>query len=127
MPQALRIAALLALGIPLLSASTTSANGLRCGNRHVDRGDSTVKVQTLCGVPTSRSARTEVRVVRDAIQVACGPQGRMRCARIIENHVTVQIEEWYYDLGPQRLVRNLLFENGILQKIASGEYGTTRD
>ena len=37
--------------------------------------------------------------------------------------VTVDVEEWVYNLGPTRFMRILRFENGILKSIRNGGYG----
>ena len=36
---------------------------------------------------------------------------------------TVDVEEWIYNRGPTYFLYYLIFENGILKRIESGEYG----
>lgn len=35
----------------------------------------------------------------------------------------VNISEWIYDLGPNRITKSLIFENGELKEIAGDKYG----
>lgn len=119
-------AALLAalfLVAPLAQPSLAHATSMRCGQRHVDRGDTTEKVERLCGSPQDRRQRTRSRTVRRVVHVPCGPEGRNRCRQVVEDSVLVLEEVWTYNLGPNKLIRFVIFEDGIVQSVRSGEYG----
>jgi hypothetical protein len=45
------------------------------------------------------------------------------CSTMIEETVTVNVEEWIYDFGPQRFIQYLTFESGKLINVRSGNYG----
>lgn len=111
---------LLWLAGPVPSASAT---GFRCGRRHVDRGDPSTKVEKLCGSPQHRRERDSERTARKTVWVRCGPSQTARCAQTIEERVRVRQEVWTYDLGPKKLVRYLTFEEGVLLRIETGDYG----
>jgi hypothetical protein len=100
------------LGLP------SSASALSCGRRLVSNGDTAAYVQSICGEPTQVSTRTESRTVYGAQRVVGGiVVGDSRT-------VTVEITVWIYDFGPQRLMQELTFENGVLQNVRTLSYGT---
>lgn len=112
----------LAMGLGF--ARPAQATSMRCGRKLVDRGDRSHEVRSLCGEPDARDSRTESRTVRKVVHVPCGPQGKGRCAQVVERTVNVQVEVWTYDEGPRRLIRYLTFENGVLVDIDTGSHGT---
>ncbi|BFM07354.1 DUF2845 domain-containing protein [Halioxenophilus aromaticivorans] len=105
-------------------ATHAGAKSLRCDQKLVAVGDSTHRVLSHCGEPNDLRKRTETRVVRNAVQSACGVEQMQTCTRIVERYVNVEIQEWIYDLGPRRLLRNLTFENGSLVKVESDGFGS---
>jgi hypothetical protein len=42
---------------------------------------------------------------------------------IEEVEVEIPLDEWTYDLGPQSFVRYVLFENGSVIDVSTGDYG----
>ena len=106
----------------LLSAAEAEANGLRCGNRLVQPGDSAYDVKTLCGPPDDIQQRVEHRFVRHWVTRECAAPGG-RCAVWVDGIVDVVIDEWTYDFGPQRFLQYLTFESGRLVLVTSGGYG----
>lgn len=117
MHRALVVAALL-LSAPLIFASTASA--MRCGNRLVVVGDASARVRGLCGEP----AEITERVVERSRQVYVrGPNGSLIGDRV---SVSVVVQRWVYDFGPQRFMRELVFEDGRLVQINTLGYGTER-
>ncbi len=117
-----------ALFVLFLTVCTThaGAKSLRCDQKLVGVGDSIHRVLLHCGDPNDVRKRTETRVMRNAVQSACGVEQMQTCTRIVEHYVTVEIQEWVYDLGPQRLLRNLTFENGALVKVESDGFGSNK-
>lgn len=101
--------------------SRASANGMRCDNKIVDRGDTAYQVKSLCGPPDDARQRIERRSVRRVVQVPCATG---RCSVVVEDMIEVAVEEWLYDFGPQRFIQHLTFEEGKLVDVQSGSYGT---
>lgn len=86
----------------LLAASVAHA-AFRCGTSLVDVGDWPVEVRERCGEPD---------------YVAVYP------AQTVPGlGVTTTIEHWYYNPGPQGLIRRLEFRNGELRREDSLGYG----
>jgi hypothetical protein len=80
---------------------------MRCGAQLVERGDNLYTVQSRCGAPTFTTQYFEFRSV-------------------LGRTVQVVIDQWVYDFGPDQFVQTLTFEQGILQYVASGHYGTKK-
>jgi hypothetical protein len=102
------IVALVLVGLTALPTGMAWAQeGLRCPltGRLVQVGDSTRKVEKLCGPPDDREPVADNQ---------CNGQGY--CTRRVG-------ERWTYDFGRTYFVRYLLFWNGKLAQIAEGEYG----
>lgn len=97
--RSLLAALLLALPCQPLPAAET----LRCGSRVVSTGARAVEVEALCGAPDYRDVW------------AYSWRGRSVADR----------EEWYYNFGPNQLLRILRFDNGRLARIDSEGYGFT--
>jgi len=111
----------LALGALAIADSHAHADdSLRCGTRLVVAGDAPYQVRTVCGNPDDVQQRTEQRTVRRAVTLPC----RIGyCQSLVEDSISINVEEWTYDFGPQRLVQYLTFENGRLVRVHSGNYG----
>jgi len=95
-----------------------SAEAMSCQNRLVRQGDASARVIQLCGDPAQIVQRNETR---SRTVVGRAPDGT-----IIQHIVTVTVvvEVWTYDFGPQRFMRQLAFENGVLLRIDTLGYGT---
>lgn len=99
-------------------------DGMRCGTKLVSSGDSLLQVQDRCGAPDASAQRTELRIVRSWISVPCFKESNViRCGQWVEQAVTIVIDDWTYDFGPSNLIRFLTFEQGKLQRVATGGYG----
>lgn len=118
-------ASLAALAVTF-GAADASAEGLRCRNRLVSKGDSTYEVRSRCGEPDDVSRRIETRTERRRVRVPCG-RGEALCDRVQEVTVDVVIDEWVYDFGPQTFVRYLTFVDSRLFRVDTGSYGTQRE
>ena len=95
----------LALWFALAFAAPSRADdGLRCGQWIVSTGAPADDVVKKCGPPTQASRRIERHRTRYGSR-------------------QVMFEVWIYDRGPNEFVRTLTFENGILERIETGDYG----
>lgn len=95
-----------------------SAEAMHCQQRLVRTGDASARVAELCGEPAQIVQRTESR--------SRTVQGRAPDGTIVSHTVTVTvaIEIWTYDFGPQRFMRQLVFEEGVLRRIDTLGYGS---
>jgi hypothetical protein len=107
----------------------SSADGLWCGNALITEGTSRFEVLARCGEPDYKIARFEKRIKRDYYRDLFMAE-RWRWYReeelYREPYLAVEevlIEEWTYNLGPTRFIRYLIFENGKLVDIKTGDYG----
>ena len=90
----------------VLLSSTAHADNFRCPNGSiVSTGDSISVVATKCDPPSLVTRREET--VES------------------EHHKTtyIEVQEWFYNEGPDRLTHTLVFRNGTLDSVASGGYG----
>ena len=94
-----------AIAILLAVSGDAGAYGsLRCSGRIVDVGDSTAKVLSLCGAPSSRIAsQTPVR--------AANVSGFTRFVGYSTS------EQWVYDRGWGKFPAVLFFDDGVLRRI----------
>jgi len=89
----------------LLAASAAYADNFRCPNGSiVSTGDNIAVVATKCDAPSFVSRRDE-------------PVSRGSRTAYIE------VQEWTYNEGPDRLLHTLVFRNGILKEVQSNGYG----
>jgi hypothetical protein len=80
----------------------------------IDEGDGKLDVLARCGEPALRDAWEETRAVY--------VQDRREGLAAAES-TTEQLETWTYDLGRNRFVQFVTFENGRVVRIRSGNYG----
>jgi hypothetical protein len=105
-----------AIVLSLLLAGST-AHAMSCRNRLIDIGDPAVRVRWACGEPAS--IYSHVESYRRSV-------GRsLRGVGVIDSaEVTVLVEEWTYDFGPQRFMEELTFRDGELSSMRTLGYGT---
>jgi hypothetical protein len=112
--QMMRVATI-ALTTALLWTGSAAADSFRCGTKLMTDGDSTDKVEALCGPPTSIQRR----------QILQAPvyynNGRRYYGSYGVSEVTV--EYWTYNLGPSKLMRRLRFEDGLLVDVETLSHG----
>lgn len=111
----------LAIAAALLTtilAGTQTAEALSCAQRLVVVGDSSARVMQLCGEPAEIVERNETR--------SRTVQGRAPDGTIVMHTITVTVvlQQWTYDFGPQRFMRQLIFEEGRLIRMSTLGYGT---
>ncbi|HEY5559354.1 MAG TPA: DUF2845 domain-containing protein [Steroidobacteraceae bacterium] len=110
-----KTAAMLTLTAALLWAGGAGADSFRCGTRLVTDGDSTDKVEALCGTPDSIQRR---EVMQRPIRWYRG-----RPYYTSYEPVPIPIEYWTYNLGPNKLMRRLKFEDGLLVDVETLGHG----
>lgn len=98
-----------ALALATLLLTTPAAHAFRCGGALVDRGDTKAEVLIKCGNPDWKTLWSE--------DIISDPGGASALRISSEN------ERWLYNLGPKRFMRILLFKNGRLADMATGERG----
>jgi hypothetical protein len=110
-----------AIGSVLSMASVARAEeSFRCPTERLIRlGDPLFEAKGICGEPTKVDQRNEKeKVGLKARRISGG--GR---EYVEEREITVEVEEWYYDLGSKHRARLLRFENGRLAEISIGKHG----
>jgi hypothetical protein len=119
----------LLLGSPVLLPATAGPaaaddSGFRCeSGRLVSRGDHMAEVRHKCGDPQFVIQRTEKRRVKHKIvRWVAGAAEEVSEEREVE----VPIDEWTYDLGPERFIRFVAFEDGRVIGVRTGGYGTKK-
>lgn len=74
-------------------------------------GDRTLDLLAKCGSPTAIDRRTERRPTPTAT------------GHLVTSYRTIDIELWTFDFGPQRFIRYVTLENGIVVGVKDGSYG----
>lgn len=86
--------------------ATAHADNFRCPNGSiVSTGDSISIVAMKCDTPTYKNNR---------MQSESGTSGAT---------ILINVEEWTYNEGPNRLVHILVFRNGILESVQTAGFG----
>jgi hypothetical protein len=80
-----------------------------CGDRVISTGDTKADVLIRCGEPFFKTSHQE--------------ELKERTSEISGRTVTVTVEEWTYNFGPQRFMRIITFRNGIVIEVRTGGYG----
>ncbi len=96
------------LWLALLLASG-SVDALRCDGRLIGRGDHAIQVRERCGEPYWTDGYSEFLITGEN-----GP---------LEQRTERTIEAWYYNFGPNRLLRKLVFIDDRLVGEESLGYG----
>ncbi len=90
-------------------SGNTKTPARECTEQSLSTGERTSDVIAKCGEPTWKDTRQEEK------------SARLETGLVQKTLVT--IEEWTYNLGPNRFVRILTFRNGKLTDIRIGGYG----
>ena len=108
----LATATLIVLGL----SSASSAYAMRCGTRLISKGDHVSKILQYCGEPDFAQSRSAQRSYHNRY-------GHVLYAGFYEE---ILIQEWTYNLGPNKLMRVIKLENGIVREIEHLGYGYTK-
>ncbi|HMA10927.1 MAG TPA: DUF2845 domain-containing protein [Steroidobacteraceae bacterium] len=105
---------LLAAAAALAAGGPARAENFRCGDRLVYEGDSAETVRARCGPPT------EIRQQRTRVPPVIWRNGRP--LRLPGGDREVVVDIWIYNLGPDRLMRRLRLEDGVVVEITTLGY-----
>jgi hypothetical protein len=108
--------ALAAIAAGLLASSAALADGFRCGTQLLTEGASRPEVAHKCGEPTDDS--TARSLFRRPVVWGYG-----RPMYVGEDAIEIIVEVWTYNLGPNKLMRQIRFEDGIVVDIDTLGYG----
>jgi len=103
------------LAAATMAAGPAVADSFRCGTKLITDGDSADKVQALCGAPTTV---TLSEVWRRPVVWRFG-----RPYYVSPDPVPVAVEYWTYNLGPNKLMRRLRLEDGLVTEIETLGHG----
>ena len=96
---------ILALGLTFAAASPAYA--LRCGSYVINEGATRSEVAAKCGDPTEIDRRSAI-VRRPTVWI------RGRPYYSSDALIEIPVEVWIYNFGPNKLMRRLRFEDGVL-------------
>jgi len=114
--SAVAATALLALAAAVFTVGAPArADGFRCGTKLVVEGSTRGEVVARCGEPTDVERRT---LLRRPVLWRYG-----RPFYLSEDLVEVPVETWTYNLGPNKLMRRLRLEDGVVVEIDTLGYG----
>jgi hypothetical protein len=97
------------------TAGSVHAEALRCGTKLVTEGDTRSEVSNKCGDPT------EVDHSSILVQPTVWIHGRP--VVVGNGMIEVPVEVWLYNLGPQKLMRRVHFQDGKVVSIETLGYG----
>ncbi|AKF84301.1 Protein of unknown function [Myxococcus fulvus] len=100
----------------LLLPLHADAATLRCGNNLISDGATTTDAVIKCGEPLSKQRRTESTSTKERVR-----EGKDESST--SKTVTVEVEEWTYNFGPNRLMQVVTFTDGKLTDVRSTVYG----
>jgi len=98
-----------------LTASAAHADSLRCGTALVHEGDTTAQVIAKCGEATEVDRRSVWR--RPVVWIHGRP------VHVGDDLIEIPVELWVYNLGPNKFMRRLRFEDGRVVDIETLDYG----
>jgi hypothetical protein len=97
------------------TAGSVHAEAFRCGTKLVTEGDTRAEVANKCGDPTDVDHSTIL------VQPTVWFHGRP--VALGNGFVEVPVEVWLYNLGPQKLMRRVRFQDGKVVSIETLGYG----
>jgi hypothetical protein len=109
-PKFWTLGALLAVAL-----AATPAHAFRCGSHLVSEGDTRAEVRAKCGEPADFERRS---VWRQPVVWLHG-----RPYHLSNDQIEIPVESWVYNLGPNRLMRRVRFEDGRVVEIETLGYG----
>ncbi|MCP4599368.1 MAG: DUF2845 domain-containing protein [Proteobacteria bacterium] len=95
----------------VINLSSSLAHAFKCENGDVKIGDSEYEILQKCGEPT----------YKDQTQVS-----RVKETQAAYEQDFVSVEDWLYNLGPERFVKILTFEKGKVIGMHTSGYGRSQ-
>ncbi|MCP3169541.1 DUF2845 domain-containing protein [Myxococcus qinghaiensis] len=92
------------------------AASMRCGSNLIADGATPSDARMKCGEPMSTHVRQESTSTKNRVR-----EGKENSSTT--QTVTVQVEEWTYNFGPNRLMQVVTFTDGKLTDVRSAGYG----
>jgi hypothetical protein len=120
--EVILIGCVLLTALLLVASAGALDMGFTCGSFIVAVGDRAYDVLKKCGDPVYVESWQEVRARGDIDPWTVEPGRRYYIGPLYAQEL-VTVEEWEYDLGPNRFIRYLRFENGRLTRVTTGDYG----
>ena len=111
---------LLLSSLILLNNSMAADRYLRCQGRLVSIGDTKEEVLDKCGDPEKRDQWEEDQNSTIS-QIYDYKNERYIAPKVLKKPILM--ERWTYNMGPNKFIRYLYFQNGELIKIETGEKG----
>jgi hypothetical protein len=102
------------LGLSALAA-VNPAWAFRCGTKLVSEGDTRAQVIAKCGDPVEIDRRSVLR--RPTVWLHGRPY------LLSQDLIEISLEAWIYNLGPNKLMRRVRFEDGVVVDIETLGYG----
>jgi hypothetical protein len=105
------------------------AMAMRCGNYLITKGDTQAKVLKYCGQPAQTTQRLGLRsgvYLNSGARRSGDPEKDLLYSRghfVPYGQREVLVEDWVFNFGPGRLMRQVTFENGIVEHVAELGYG----
>ena len=105
------------------------ALAMRCGNYLIDKGDTQAKVLKYCGQPVQTKQRLGLRsgvYLNNSARRGGDPDKDLLYDRghfIPYGQREVLVEEWVFNFGPGKLMRQVTFENGVVEEVKELGYG----
>jgi len=87
---------------------------MRCGNKIIDQGSSSLEVTSLCGPPSQVERTTEFRGSATTVD---------NNGRVTRVGSDIQVEYWTYNFGPNTLMERLRIEDGVVVDVQALGYG----
>ena len=101
-------------GLLLMTLSSFSLAGMRCGTELVQLGDNFTRVEDACGEPDS-SYHVGTKYIEQTRRDRYGNEATLAQA--------ILVDVWVYKRGTGQFTRTLYFENGVLVDIEQGDRG----
>jgi hypothetical protein len=104
---------------------------MRCGNVLVNKGDPQAKVLKHCGEPAGKTRSYGIRSgTYPELNSGISGYGETVTSRgrvYLYGQTEVLLEDWTYNLGPDKFMRLIRFANGIVEEIKTLDYGYLED
>ena len=100
----------------LLAVSPAFATTMRCGSKIIGEGITRSEVAAKCGEPDE--VLTKRSVFRRPVIWSRG-----RPFFVGEDFIEIPVETWVYNFGPNKLMRRIRFEDGLVVQIETLGYG----